>query len=155
VDSRLDAVVLPVVLPSVHSDSAAERALRTVGVTPLVEIVSRPADYSEVLTRYWKRGSGFVLVEHDIVPWPGALERLADCSKDYCGYYYQLSGRLGGTLGCVKFSERLLQEHPNLFLYWRGTRWDCLDGRVALAMLSLGYEDFHVHQPPVAHLHVY
>jgi hypothetical protein len=133
------------VIPTTSLTSPTVVALQN--LYPAVAIMRDDWDYARLFTRLWRRGQTFVLVEHDILPPAGFPESLLDCPEPYCGHYYRLGRRLGGTLGCVKFAADLIAEHSNLSF---DCPWWELDGQVVAA---LGIEDFHVHQPPAVHLH--
>jgi hypothetical protein len=109
--------------------------------------------YGQTLTRYWQVGQSFINVEHDIVPWPGALEKLWSCGPDvvdarWCGYEYPVgySGKYGRSLGCVLFHGDFMRAHPDVS--WADIRWNHLDSAV---FQTMGHT-WHTHTPPVAHL---
>lgn len=142
-------------VPALSDDCPAALALRAEGLNPEVVIMGDDLAYGRLLARLWRQGDGFVLVEHDIVPWPGAVSALSSCPEPYCGHRYQIAGRLGGTLGCVRFSSALIAEHPDLPSRWAGTHWSNLDIKLTSGLWDVGVREYHLHEPPVAHLHVY
>jgi hypothetical protein len=144
-----------IVVPTLTEDCIAAIAIRNERLKPQVVIMTDDLSYSRLLTQLWNQGQSFILVEHDIIVWPGALAALSECSKLYCGYQYQISHRLGGTLGCTRFSKDLILNNSDFPKFWADIPWHHLDGKVAEAMLSIGIEDYHIHYPPVTHLHVY
>jgi len=109
--------------------------------------------YAQHLADVWKRGDGFILIEDDIAPWPGAIKSLDDCQEPWCGFQYLWCGsKISGTIGCMKVSASLTQEHPDLWEAWVDKPWCFLDGSVfgAIKRVTESYY-FHVHGPPVAH----
>jgi len=112
--------------------------------------------YGRLVTELWQAGEGFILIEHDIVPWPGALDELEACERECCAFEYP-SGPIVAeprsgwcvSLGCIKFSDSLVQRVPYGH-EWQNRGWDELDGAV-FATLQ-GEVDVHIHQPPVAHV---
>ena len=143
-----------VVVPALSETCEASRALGAEGVEFLLVEMEDEGHYGRLLADLWDAGHGFTIVEHDVVPWPGALRQLAACERGWCGYEYPLGkrGKLGGALGCVRFSTRLIEEHPALAASWRDCSWRELDGRVqADAGRAVGRDHYHVHRPPVAH----
>lgn len=104
--------------------------------------------YGDTLQRAWDAGEPFINVEHDIVPWPGALEALWRCPDQppWCGYRYPLgySGLLEDSLGCVCI-------RPTRSVAWnlKGILWNQLDAAIFRAMRP---NQWHEHRPPVAHL---
>lgn len=110
--------------------------------------------YGCTLSHYWRMGEDFVNVEHDVVPWPGAIERLRKCEARWCIHQYPIghSGKLQSALGIVRFSKRLITEQPDACRGWKDTRWNGLDAQVYGALqIDRGFAP-HIHLPPVAHL---
>jgi len=136
-----------IVVPALEADCPAHKALESEGVKHEVHLMDNDYSYGELIDSLW--GTEFIIVEHDIVPWIGAIEELKNCKEDYCGFYYMIARKLGGTLGCTKFNF----DFP---IGLKNTHWTQVDGKIASAILKhTGKDDFHVHNPPVAHLHVY
>ncbi len=149
-------MALSVVVSAVEDDSPAHLALTAEGVDHIV--VGHELSYARQLGAWWRSGSGFVLIEHDVAPWPGAVQRLLDCSRDWCAYRYPKRGHLIRSLGCVKFSTRLVQTWPDLPKYWEDRSFDEFEepmlAAVAGALRSEGRESpVCKHSPPVAHVH--
>lgn len=69
--------------------------------------------YFRLYQRLWHEGEGFIGVEHDVIVAPGTLTELAECPEDWCAapIPYLTDVRYG--LGCVKFSDHLLEEFPD------------------------------------------
>lgn len=105
--------------------------------------------YGRLFTELWQEGEGFTLVEHDVVPWPGAIAELEACEQECCAFRYPSGGSWVMSLGCIKFSAALVQRIP-YDPAWQNRAWDELDGAV-FATLQ-GEVEVHIHQPPVAHV---
>lgn len=135
------------------ADAPGARALRREGVYPQTVLLDGDTEYARVLSALWRASESFVLVEGDVVPWPGAVRALLDCPEPWCGHNYPIaSGFNCGTLGCVKFGAALMRQWPSLWVRWEGTPWRQLDIAVFRAVAAAtGMIDFHVHTPPVAH----
>ena len=112
--------------------------------------------YYRLLLNLWHEGETFILVEHDIIPWPGAITELANCSGSWCVFPYNV--HTDGSLGCTKFHGELLRKHPDALdePFYRDfdKHWACLDGYVGDKMIEFGIKA-HVHKPNVAHLHAH
>ena len=125
------------------------------GLRPHVAIMASDWDYANLLTAYWKSKTGFVLVEHDIVPWPGAIASLQACSEDFCAYSYPY-GTAGGmtrTLGCIKVSTELVLAHPRLYREWANCVWQNVQIYFLNPVRNCSTQvDCHEHFPPVAHV---
>lgn len=116
-------------------------------------------DGTHTYLRYWKecwrRGQSFINVEHDVVPWPGALEELWECSALWCAFGYHVNDcfadherSLFPYLGCVKITSELITQLPDAWTFESVPRWDELDGWFARHARVRGF-DVHQHFPPV------
>lgn len=112
--------------------------------------------YGRMLTEQWQSGEGFVLVEEDIAPWPGAITELIECEHECCSFEYPngdvtYEPRSGWcqSLGCIKFSDSLVQRVP-FGQEWASRGWNELDGAVFETLH--GQVEVHLHAPPLAHV---
>jgi hypothetical protein len=105
--------------------------------------------YGRLVTETWQAGQGFILVEHDVVPWPGALAELEACAEECCAFEYPAGSSWCMSLGCIKFSTSLVASLP-YGNEWQNRGWDELDGAV-FATLQDAQVQVHIHHPPVAH----
>lgn len=133
-------------------DCPAHQALAAEGISHDVLICTGTTGYAMNLSTLWGMGEGFVLVEHDVVPWPGAVQELTDCESDWCRFRYPKGGRLIRSLGCCKFSERLTKEHPGLPERWQGEPWWTVENSMLLAVSQALSGESCTHSPPVAHV---
>lgn len=148
-------VGLPIIVPTQKIGTPAMLALTMEGLEVSEVVMNDYHHYGRLLTEQWQSRRGFILVEHDIVPWPGALAQIDACREEFCGFEYPNGmmveePRSGwcASLGCVKFAPSLVQRIP-YGPEWQNRGWDELDGAV-FATLQ-GEVELHVHQPPVAH----
>ena len=150
-------VVVPFAGPSwpIH---AVKLALRQDGVDAALHHMTRENDYYDLLARLWSEGEGFIVVEHDIVVWPGGLQELANCDEPWCTLpYYCSVGWIEDGLGCTKFSHQMIQKSPHFLkepfpACCAHTRHYCgLDRLIAHRAETLGLKP-HVHQPGVSNL---
>lgn len=108
-------------------------------------------EYRQVLQALWMHRNDVIIVEQDIVPWPGSLEELWSCMGEWCGFSYKLFGGYGvfHGLGCTKIRRSLMAKLPTL---WdEPCKWDVLDQRLLFAAREIGVEPHH-HRPSVIHL---
>jgi hypothetical protein len=123
------------------------------------DVSESQTSYTRLLERLWAAGKPFAVVEHDIVPHPGALAGLAACPEPWCAFPYQLGGIMHAGLGCARFSASLLAAAPGAVeRTWAESTdvhppgfWCALDDRLSRSLRREGYAR-HVHGPPVAHL---
>ena len=66
-----------------------------------VEYVHLEGDdgYRQLLKRLWDERKDVVIVEQDIIPWPGAIEELVACPCTWGTYSYVLLGGLVSLMG--------------------------------------------------------
>jgi hypothetical protein len=153
-------VVEPVELGRRPGRSVASAALGCEGWEHEVRHVQGDRGYGELLAELWRTSpDGFILVEDDVAPWPGAVYALMECDEPWCAYDYSI-GAEGGFgvmrglmgLGCMKFNGWLVADNPALPVRWAGTHWRQLDAAVHAAIeAGTGLRAPHEHEPGVAH----
>jgi hypothetical protein len=123
--------------------------------------------YWRFLADDWDIGRRFntdtVIVEQDIVPAPGVVERMLACRRPWCASPYVIGAGtvLADGLGCTKFAARLKTRHPDLMEQvgridddgLPAKNWRRLDTRISRLLRQLGYRP-HVHARS-EHLHDY
>jgi hypothetical protein len=105
--------------------------------------------YDRLFRRLWAEGQPFILVEHDVLPWPGAVQALWACERPWCGFQYLIMGEMRVQLGCVKFDPARLGACPlpdGELVSWNGMDW-----RIIRALAERDASG-HLHEPPVSHL---
>jgi len=117
--------------------------------------------YDILFRELWTIGAPFILVEHDIIPWPGALAQLWTCPEAWCGFTYSIYGEFRSYLGCTKFEPARLGDCP----LPEGTliAFEGMDRIIEKTLLLRAREDWkspakykhHLHTPPVAHLNIH
>ena len=119
-----------------------------------VDVSASDWSYWELTASLWSDGREFVLIEHDVVPPPGAVRAMLACPKPWCAVPYRQGSLVGTAFGCTKFSAAIIARHPDavsrILPQHRG--WDGLDSMV-IGTLRRNGEVEHVHQPPAWHLH--
>jgi hypothetical protein len=108
--------------------------------------------YRRLMLNLWRERKSVIIVEHDIVPWPGAIEELWNCSCHWGAYSYQIDGGIGiyHGLGCTKITTHLMDAVPTI--WERPEPWHLLDQILFFEARNCGLEPHH-HRPPVIHLH--
>jgi hypothetical protein len=146
--------VLQVVVPARAYGSPPARALIIEGYEVLEVQMADPQHYGRLVKQMWDIGNGFVLVEDDVVPWPGAVAQMLGCEHDWCAFPFpRTAAEEGGWvlgLGCARFSHALVRRYDMRILDG-SQRWDEVDGAL-MGVLRTGGEECHGHAPPVAHL---
>ena len=142
-----------IVVPTRAASSPAARALVIEGFEVTEVVMEDPFHYGRLTADLWALGKGFVMVEDDVVPWPGAIQAMLDCPKEWCAYefprtYVQHEPRSGFTvsMGCTKLTAAILERYSPAF---GDLRWDEVNGPIEEALSS---ETCHLHYPPVAHV---
>lgn len=123
-----------------------------------------PHSYYQMLKNCWIHKQGFILLEHDIFPWPGALALMEECSEIWCAHEYLYPPVIGQTvvgIGCMKFSTEAIMRSSDIFeqietFDARGADlldWRYLDSWIPANLgKALGMKGPHIHNPPVVHL---
>lgn len=110
--------------------------------------------YGRNFAALWNKGEPFIHVEHDIVPWPGAIKELIECPEPWCTFESVDVGgviHLGFGIGKYRPTDERAPKK------WSETDWRCLDGQVIseLRRMYAGETEdaaqICFHSPPVAH----
>jgi hypothetical protein len=143
-----------VVVPATKRRCVASLALNMEGMEHTVVLMENDYAYSDTLVHLWKSKQDFVILEHDVVPWPGGIQALFDCKEPWCGYHYPFAPKtIRGALGCAKFSGELTTAHSDLWTEWVNLKWNQIDGSMFPAVIkSTGLQWFHRHIPDFAHI---
>ena len=140
-------VIVPYAQKSAILDSV-KLGLGIQGLRPRMVKLDSELSYDVLFRELWAKGEPFILVEHDIIPWPGAVQELWTCPEPWCGFPYYVFGELRAYLGCTKFDPARLGECPltgDLF------SWAVIDRKIENILMQRGHKG-HVHSPPVTHL---
>ena len=100
------------------------------GIDPEWIRMDEPNSYSLLINRLWQENEKFIIVEHDVIPWRGAIESIWDCPEPFCGY--------DGTLQCAKIiPQGECPVNPR-------TGWPMMDAELHRNLYSRGIP-FHDH----------
>lgn len=107
-------------------------------------------DYWQYFVDRWQEGKTFINVEHDIAFWPGALEEIWDCPRDWCMYAYSCDHDFiinTPYLGLVKFDKSFIEPTKD---QWQDTNknWQVLDQELNRFARACGFTP-HQHYPAV------
>lgn len=130
--------------------SAVTLNLATEGFTPRLFRLQQTFSYDLLFRRLWGEAQPFIIVEQDILPWPGALVGLWKCDEPWCGHAYFVQGTLRSYLGCSKFDPISLGDCP---LTGDLIEWALIDRIIEKALMTRGYQA-HRHSPAVTHLNI-
>jgi hypothetical protein len=102
-------------------DAAQEwdREVRFVALRNAEEPSTPNPTYFDLVNGLWREGVTFLILEHDVVPYAGALQELTHCPHYWCGFWYDPSGGYG-NFGCSKIGSKLIAATKNF--YEPGTR---------------------------------
>ena len=117
---------------------------------PTMVKMERSFSYDLLFRKLWADGKPFIIVEHDIIPWPGALVEMWKCPEPWCGFPYFVFGMLRSYLGCTKFDPARLGECP---LSGELLEWQRIDKKIEAQFLMRGHKG-HLHSPAVTHLNI-
>jgi len=111
--------------------------------------------YGRHFAARWAQRQDFVNVEHDCIPWPGAIEAIASCPEPWCTYDYSLPclrerdmhhPTTMVPLGCAKIGADLMIATIDI---WKAPcHWENCDRRITEEARALGLE-VHQHFPGI------
>lgn len=116
--------------------------------------------YTDYWQARWDEREDVISVEHDIVPWHGALEAMDECPEAWCFHQYSAGETVPpGTpyFGCVKITSRLMDKMPDVWerqrsaTWGEAAAWTWCDAWLYQCATELGIEP-HQHTPPVSNL---
>jgi hypothetical protein len=142
------------VVPYTQLHPLVPRILATYGLSPIYVSLEDDDAYRRLMQRLWIDQETTVIVEHDILPWEGAVQELYFCPGSWCSCSYRLGGVHGGVgiyhgLGCTKLSTKIMAATKGL---WdKPYHWSLID-RVLFFAAREQELDPHPHRPPVIHL---
>jgi len=159
---------IPLCIPHTRIGDATEVFLATYGCVPenmpveRIDVSGSPSAYLDYLEARWDEGKTFVNLEHDIVPWPGALQELNNCPRNWCFFGYlpgldfvEISG--AAPFGLVRFRSSFIATVPDV---WKNMRrrfadrddphmWRINDIELANYTKERGLFTPHQHSPSV------
>jgi len=118
------------------------------GLRPRMVKLERDFSYDQLFRGLWAEGKPFIIVEHDIIPWPGAVQQLWACPEPWCGFPYHVFGELRSYLGCTKIDPTRLGECP---MPEDLLSWQTMDSKIEETLVKRGFCG-HLHSPAVSHL---
>lgn len=112
-------------IPYTRIAEATEVFLHTYGCVPddlaveRVDVSGNPFGYLEHFQARWAQGRTFINMEHDTVPWPGALQDLLACERNWCFFGYlpgiDFVATNAAPFGLVKFGASLIAAMPDVW----------------------------------------
>jgi hypothetical protein len=145
-------MTLPVFVPHTHLNEATRIFLahsQALGhYIRLIDVTDDPQGYLKYLRQRWQEGYPFINIEHDIVPWPGALESLEHCPQMWCSFGYDTAAQdfIQPPLGLAKFSSEFIQALPEL--WEEDLPWHELDAHLHRYATERGHKA-HQHRPSI------
>jgi hypothetical protein len=112
-------------VPYTRLEQATEVFLASPIYTPLpvimVDCSSDDWAYNNYLEKVWDKGGAFINMEHDIVPWPGAIQVLMQCPYPWCTFGYNPGSEIdarshASMFGLVRFLPHMMHYLPEV---WR------------------------------------
>lgn len=135
-------------------------SLHTPVPVTLVDVSANSWAYLDYMSLIWDRGEDFINMEHDIVPWPGAVHSLVKCDAPWCffGYLHNVSfygdHQNSPVFGLTRFRSEFIASMPDVWKLMRVVYrdhpqpWRYLDIHMAKYARYKGWRP-HQHWPPV------
>lgn len=149
---------MKIICPYTHLSEATEMVLKAeyFNEVRFVDVGGSDEAYFNLVHQLWKEAETFILVEHDIVPWPGAIKMIYDCEMPLCACPAPIgmfNGNYSGMgVGIVKLGKALMQDRPEHLDDPALTKlWHKVDGETWGRLTESGIP-VHWHNPPVIHL---
>ena len=101
--------------------------------------------YADYMHDRWQERQTFINIEHDVVPWPGAIDEITKSAFDWCCYSYSPTDQVF-SLGCSYFSAIFFSSLSGIFP--ADIDWMSLDNYITSSALSRNIY-FHQHFPSV------
>ena len=124
--------------------------------SPLWVLMDDDEAYWRLLRSAWNQGQEFFVLEHDVIPPAGAFESMKNCPELWCGVPYMVAGEVQPSLGCTRFSERMVKdEHPHLLnaIGNQERHWSVQDAYIKTVLKAEGiFQHVHNELGPAAHL---
>ncbi len=149
---------MKVYIPYTQLNPATAYVVQALPSYELVKVDDSPTAYVEYFQSRWDIGEDFITMEHDIVPWPGAIDQIGECKAPWCvfAYYPEQKAIEMSFLGLVKISSVLIRAIPDV---WRdmGTTgnldrlWMLCDQQLFFYATRHGIWP-HQHFPPVVNV---
>ena len=159
--SRSASVCVPYVKGMLRDETHRE-VLRQRRRAVFVELpASSPTAYAKLLIERITPERTAIIVEHDVIPPPHALDNLARCQHAWCTHPMRHGGvRKDDLLGLAAFKPWLFTLRPRWVECallgglgsYRWPHWRSLDTLVARYLRHHGVHP-HVHRPDAVHLH--
>lgn len=132
----------------------------------MVDVSGGDSTYWTALNVAWQGTpwhEALAVVEHDMLPAPGVVDRMLACRRPWCSSPYEIANHqmITDGLGVVKYSARLRSRHRELLETvgeicddgLPAKNWRRLDTRISRTLRALGYRP-HLHARST-HLHDY
>jgi len=151
VEKPVDRRVLVPYTKATEKVQAVIDCLRIQYVQPEAVKVDTGDAYWKMLRDAWSDGREFMVVEHDVMVWPGSVAFLFSCDMDWCVLPTLCHGRMYTTsLGAMRFGATMIQRNPGL---WDriSSEWMYLDAHLSEEM-GWPFITPHAHYPAAAHL---
>ena len=131
--------------------SPAHLALRAEGIDHETPVLTGMFGYWQLLTDLWSKSESFILLEHDVIPWPGSIQLLNDCPEGWCvhEYPYGEPSQLIWALGACKFSAEFIARYEVSVPQLRWEQLDHFPRGILFKHLVKGSP--HIHEPAFAH----
>lgn len=110
-------------------------------------------NYWRLFCELWENRRTVLIIERDILPWPGACQEIINCPYHWCSNTYKMRGGYGihHGFGFTKFGSKFMDKYPDIWTQVETTKWNTLDAQLCELVKREG-ETPHPHRPSVTHL---
>lgn len=110
-----------------YSNLRSQTAISLIGYDyhPVETAKDDDFSYSKYFKQRWEAKETFINIEHDVVVWPGAIEAIWNCEREWCVYHGHLPNHRtepnlenavnGIPMLCMKIAKELIEKTPGLW----------------------------------------
>ena len=144
---------MKVIVPFTKISKTQITVFQIEGIQPEYVPMTHYDSYWKLLKRQWEAREPFILVEHDILPWPTALAQLEACYDPWCALPYMIGGRFSWAFGCIKFGQGIFDKLPTILDELPYRNWFNLDSEITWRAETNHQVRLHRHHAsPLIHL---
>ena len=114
---REEAIRIRLIVPYVSGglrDGVYNAASQSGYAVELHDVSGSDSNYWRLLDTLWRKCETFVLIEQDILVKRETVAGFDECRNVYCSAHYPYVGGMSTGLGCTRFRQELLREHPDV-----------------------------------------
>jgi hypothetical protein len=154
-------LTIPVIIPYTPIAPGVREAIAATGHKwEEIYVGNSDQDYFSLFALLCAKGSGFIVLEHDVIVRPDTLDELEACPEPWCAFPVPYLGGEYPGMACAKFTDRIIAACPGALIQV-GTmgndqhspgHWCTTDHFLQMVVLPAAVGHYkHVHPPALGH----